>query len=262
MKIKKRKKRSQVILNPRDCSILISIFKNKVMTLAQIHQYFFENRCKSVSSRRLLKLGREKLVNKKALLINNKNCTYYSITEKGVELIKHDLYYEVENKNYKSDSVRHDIELVNISERLKETETVKYLVYESELLSSPYDHLDEALYAYYNLQTDLVLKIQQKEGFKGYVALEYERSLKVKRRNIKKLSDYYRYDQIKGVFYICENESIKKSLMKVDEEECANDKSKIYFCTLEEFKKSKNMIVFVNCKGKKIGFDLIQPKAG
>jgi len=242
-----------IILTKRDQTVLISLFKSKVISLNQIHQNFYQGTKRCSPSRRMQKLFLNGLVTKKVLLLNDLRQNVYGISKNGVEIVQEHLEGDVTSRNYKSDSIEHDLKLFEITKRIKEFKAIKNVITESELQSCSDFIRDDDLRSFVQLRSDRVLEIVGKNKT-SFAALEYERSLKRKSQNLKKLQDYYIHKRVPVVFYICKNTMIMNSLMESDKEASQNSKSKMYFITLEEFSSGSDEINFKRFDGTSLKF--------
>jgi hypothetical protein len=243
----------KVILNHRDQAILVSLFKNKLLTLEQVHRLFFPNRARVTANIRMNKIFRAGYIEKKSIFLKNSNQTYFEIKPLGIDFIKDHLNGDVAFKNYKSDSLIHDLNLVDISQVFLNFKSISEIYYESEILSYSHESLDDDLNPFLLLRTDRVLSILGPKG-SILVPLEYERTLKRSHRLVSKLRDYYLNEDIPIVFYICEDKRIIKELVKADAKACDGAKSKVYFCELKDVQSSNHKIIFENSLGQKRTF--------
>lgn len=200
------------------------------------------------------KLCRSGFIEKKSIFLNNSNQTYFEISPKGIDFIKHQLGGDVAFKNYKSDSLIHDLHLVDISNVFQSFSCVSNVFYESEIRSYSHESLDDELSSFLALRSDRVLELKVTGSEGVLVALEYERTLKRFHRLVQKLKDYYLHEDIPAVFYICENKKNIKELIKADEKACDGERSKVYFCELEDVKRSHERVAFINKENKKMVF--------
>ena len=258
MKIKSSKE-SQMIITKRDIKVLKAIFKNKVATLKQIHKAFFPNTNITNVARFMRRLKGSEYVLSRRYDMTKRSQNIYSITSKGLSLICEFLGLEVEFNSYKSSSILHDLELFNISEHFKKFQQVNKIYYESELQSNSIYLHHEYLNPFVNLKSDRVLKVEVISG-EAFLALEYERVLKERNRNVRKFENYYDQDKISGVLYLCENNSMIDLLMQIDKEVCPLENSKMYFCNIEDVKNKSNQITFKRFDGHKLIFKMSKTK--
>lgn len=192
-------------------------------------------------------------VDKKSLFLEGSNQTYFEITPLGLNFIKSNLSGDVVFRNYKSDSLIHDLNLVDISKVFLTFNSVSHMHYESEIRSYSHESLHDDLHPFLVLRTDRVISVTSSEG-SALVALEYERTLKRSHRLVSKLRSYYLNDDIPAVFYICETKEIIKELIKADTKACDGENSKVYFCELTDVQNSDHKITFTNQQNKKMTF--------
>lgn len=236
-------------MTERDQKILISLFKNKVLSLKQIREYFFKGSHPTYADKRMRILCYYKYAKKQVHILDDRLILIYSLTPKGLNLIKEYLPINIHQNRYKSDSIIHDLQLASISLHLKDFRSISQIFYESELQSSSDYSNHEELRAFVNLRSDRVLEIKGEEE-NIFLALENERTLKEKSRYLEKFKDYYAHKKILGVLYICSDDSIIKSLMKIDTEVCTENESKFYFVNISEASKESDKITFKNNLGQ------------
>ena len=237
------KNKPRVVVVDRDRQILIALFKNKALSLEQIHNRFFNGRSRTVVCTRLSKLFHLGLLEKKPFYDQKRIRIAYGLSKKGLEEIKSELPYEVNHRYYVSDSLQHDIILADVSEIFKKFKITKEVITESELQSVS-EFLDRHRHrAFVGARSDRMILMEKRSRI--YVALEYERVLKSSQRIKNKYDYYYRSRTIDVVLYVCEDPSLMKSMMKINEEKCKNSKSKIFFCTREHLESFETEAHFV-----------------
>ena len=226
----------------RDKKILISIFKSKIVSLKQVRKYFFDGG-KYNSSKRMSKLSQLGLIEKVSFSKDNRICRAYKITPKGVKFISPYLNYEINHKFYTSDSIEHDLALFDITKVFSNFKMISKIYTESELLSCSEFFKMDNLRPFVDLRSDRVFILGSKES-EFFISVEFERVLKSKERYVEKFEDYYKSSSVDAVFYICEDQSMLKSLMSIDKIICKEQESKLYFCTLEDVFKSLGSVNF------------------
>ena len=251
----KTNKKSYMVVTENDFKVLMSLFRNKVANLVQIQRVFFPNTNIKNVARFMRRLKGSDYVHVDKYMIDKKRQNVYSITHKGLDLISSILESKIDSNNYKSQAILHDLKIFDISECFEKFKQVQKIYYESELQSS-FNYLDnENLSPFVDLRSDLVLKVEFASG-DGFLPLEYERTLKEYSRNVKKFEEYYSSDAVVGVLYLCENDSIIKNLMKVDEYVCQSEESKMYFCNINQVKNESDQITFKGVNGHTLVFKM------
>jgi hypothetical protein len=202
-------------LTARDLEILQFVFEQRAVSHQQLAFKFFNNAHRSVAHDRLSKISIHGFLIKLSTLHEGIQTLFYSVTDKGVRAFAMQFRYEITNPNFKSDSVNHDIGLVEIRKRLERTSMVIEYISESVLQSCNGLIESEKFGGFSILNADAALVIDTKKD-QYQVALEYEMSDKQESRYFKKLTDYYLNNSISAVFYICGNAKIEKIIRKVD----------------------------------------------
>jgi len=177
----------------------------------------------------------------------------YSLLPKGIKAIQPYLPCVVDSQRYHSDSIEHDLVLGSITHIFNKLSVVKQIQTESELLSCSRLMEDDELLPFVNLRSDRACLIEGANRTQ-YLALEYEKTLKFRERNVSKLEQYYLQTSIPAVLYVCETTSIMKSLMQIDSDLCRNRKSKLYFCLREHVQSNPEEITFTRFDKKTLTF--------
>ena len=248
-------KNRKFFVTERDAEVLLAIFKSKILTLEMIYKFFFSGSTKSNTCRRLQQLIQHGYLLPKPVCIDRRRLSAFSLTPLGVKEIDRLLDYEVTHRYYISDSVDHDLDLVEIDDVVKRFNAVQKVLSESELQSCTNYTKIRDLVPFVKLRSDRVLSVESDNGLE-YVALEYERSVKSQKRNIGKLQDYYSKARIPAVFYVCKDHSVARALSKVDAEITKDRKSKVYFSTLSELQEATAKVTFQRHDGYTIDFKL------
>lgn len=243
-------KKRGVILTQRDQFILISLFKNKVLSLDQVRLTFFSNSSRVAAATRMRALNSSGYISKHQFEIEGRFQTIYEISEKGVQTIEGELEGEVTSKYYKSDSVIHDLELFNICEHITKVPAIGKIITESELQSCGDCLEHEDLRSFVQLRSDRFAELMSADKKITFLSIEYERSTKRRSQILKKLKDYYTHKKVTTVIYICRTEPIMKALMQIDLEIRGNELSKMNFITLKKFLENSKEIHFKKINGK------------
>jgi hypothetical protein len=238
------KSQKRIEITKRDLEILQFIFERRAVTHQQIAKVFFPSSHRCVPHKRLVKICKTGFLSKKSLY-GDRQILFYSLTDKGISEVKKVYKYEMSNANYKSDSIHHDIGLVEVRKRLEEMSMVVDYLSES-MLQSCIDLIESDKFNQFSiLNSDAVLVIDtQKSQFQ--VAIEYEVSNKSEARYIRKLSDYYLSDKIEGIFYICGNSHIEKLIRNADLIAGEKHEAKVFTCLEENLQLSSESITFRN----------------
>lgn len=245
--------RTRLMITERDKAILLYLFRNKVVSRAQMHKFFFRNASIKAVTQRLGKLSRYGLVKSIYFEKNGNSHRAYTIDKKGVIFISNYLPCEIQENRYKSDALEHDMALSEINFIFENLSMVYDVKTESELQSFGETIDDDGLLPFFEMRSDRAILVDGKNGRK-YLALEYERTLKSYSRNRSKFEKYYLQSNIPAVLYICETDTILKSLIQIDENLCKERASKMYFCTMDNIRNYAEGITFQRFDGRQLVF--------
>lgn len=243
----------RVTLTRRDREILQLLFKNKVLSWEYMQRYIFGDASRQTVNSRINKLHRSGWIDRKPIEVNGNLRFVYGLSRPGLDLIRCDLPYEVNKNQFVSDSIEHDLVLAEISKVFEQFKIVSQIFTEAELISVS-EFLERPRFRpFVSLRSDRLLVLRN-DSSASYVALEYERVQKSSVRLKQKFEDYYLNRGVSAVLYVCENQQMIKSMMKIDKELSQKNKSKIYFCSLSEIKSSSQELIFCNSEDGKLTF--------
>lgn len=237
----------RIELTTRDLEILQFVFEHRAVGHRQIASRFFKNNHRSVAHDRLTKLSKAGFLQKESTLHAGAQTLFYLITDKGMKAFGKQFKYEITSPSYKSDSINHDLGLVEVRNRLESLGMVVEYLSESVLQSCNGLIESEEFGAFSMLNSDAALVIETKEE-KYQVALEYEVSDKMESRYVDKLTDYYLSPSVDAVFYICGNSKIEKLIRKIDGLVGEKYEGKVYTCLEENIQSHRDDLPFLNRK--------------
>ncbi|MEI8347569.1 MAG: hypothetical protein WCG27_08875, partial [Pseudomonadota bacterium] len=121
------RKRRRMVLMGRDLKLFRFLFEYKVANLEHLRRYLFKGGSWQNVYRRLKKLRDAKYIERVAYLKDDKGYMAYSLSSKGQDQVLQNWPLDIQRVQLRSNSVLHDLELVDIGERLKaEVRTVDY----------------------------------------------------------------------------------------------------------------------------------------
>lgn len=234
-------------MTSRDLAILRFTFEQRVVSHKQISKRFFGTAKTSTVQFRLDALTRAGYLSKSVTLFGGVRTIIYSATHEAIRAISPNYGHEITKVNVKSDSVQHDLGLVNVRERLEKTKMMTTYLSENMLQSCGSLVESEEFKAFSLLNSDAALEINTpKRSFR--VALEYEASEKQEARYCKKLTDYYFAPNIAAVFYVCGSDRIERLIRKVDQDIGEKFDPKIFTCSEKTFHQEIGPLPFTNRK--------------
>ena len=238
-------------LPQRDRNLLEYLFRHKVARIDQIRRDVFNDVNKRYIYKRIEYLRKLDLVTPRAYYVNNKPKLAYQITQNAIGVIAKDFPYKIDKAVVKSDSIFHDMGLLDVVEAMKNLELVDTVVHENVLRSCSQLEDEEDTREFVWLRSDALIYLRG-PNYLANVALEYDRIPKSMARYRNKFEHYYRKKKIHAVLFISKNETLLKKLMKVDHEASQGIKSKIYFARYDDVISMPKELTFTNYKGGKI----------
>lgn len=237
-------------LTKRDRILFKYLFENKVATRDQINRDIFKTASFKAVNRRLNKLKRSKLIAHRPVALDNKMIYAYEVTRSGLEQSLEIIPDEVEQFTLKSDSIDHDLTLVDLIHHLKRLSGVTSIITENALQCYEDLKTDQTWRSYSYLHCDGVVCMKVND-LNAILALEYDKEIKSKKRYFKKLLDYYGYSEVQAVLYICENKNIKRTILEIDDQISDDGNSKFFLCLKDEVQNHTGQVTFENSKGQK-----------
>ena len=240
----KKNVRKGVVVTERDKHLFRYLFVNKVATVGDIKMDIFGKTALRVVHYRLQKLALAGLV-EAAALRDGYHRLVYSLTKKGfTEYIADE--NTIKRVQLKSDSLEHDLALLEIKRTLRRFKSSLAIYSENLLRSGIMDDIPE-LRALRELNPDAVVKLKV-NGKIYFLPLEYEASSKSPKRNAKLLSKYYTEPQLAGVIFISKTGTIEKKMRTKEAARKTRSGGKFYYALLEDVLKEEGKLSFVSIK--------------
>ena len=237
------KRKSKIFLQTRDRKILNFLFSNKLATVNQINTAVFKNVRTSYAYLRLAKLRDAGYIISDVTPYQSVIQQIYLLSSKGLNyLINYD-GLDTHHTQIRSDSRVHDLALVDILQRLKNLDCMTKIVTENDLVGLvDYENL-KPYSTFKALQSDGYCQLRSKRGLLN-VAVEYEKSLKIKKRIAEKMLNYSYERDVDLILCIADSEQILKRLKQVDKEVYGSHTSKMYFSLTADVLDSSKQLQF------------------
>ena len=234
----------------RDLSILQFLFEQRVATFQQLASRFFQSRDRSTVQHRLAKLIRSGYIVAFGIPCLGRMRTAYALEDKGFEVVKQTYRLKIAQSLYKSDSVLHDICLVDFRGRLERAKSIVQIIPENVLQACAAFTESEKFRSFVAINADaaLVVKTSNRQFQVGF---EFEASAKTPSRYEKKLSDYYLSSQVAAVFYVCSDARIEQLIRHADAEVGQKYEPKVYTCLQGTFQNGSFPLPFINRRNGK-----------
>ena len=183
--------------------------------------------------------------------INRRFYKIYNLTEKGFKVLKSIRPMEVSKLQLKSNSLVHDLHLINIFESIKDSRKVDHFVTENELQCLTRWQEEDFIKDFVELNSDgyLCLKINN-ENY--HTSVEYEHSENSKKKYENLVIDYYLNSSVDVVLFFTNKDWIRNHMIQVEKEQYQNQDPKFYFLKTKYELRAIDDFTFMNRKGQKL----------
>lgn len=240
------------VITDRDRRLFAQLFENRVMLLSQIHQQVFSGKSRQIVSRRLAELSDGGFLDRRKI-DGRRGSAFSAFSNKPAALkeIANSYRYAITTEMFKSDSVRHDISLVKLRNRLERLATVTNYFSENMLQACGFFSDRDETRPFVQNNSDAVIELTR-GGKKLLVGLEFESSEKAKERYIRKLVSYYTDGRTPVVLYVCENQRIQSAIAQAESEVIGKRPPRCHYALLENVLTSAGACTFSDLRGASI----------
>ena len=246
---KARKKNRKFVLCSRDMRIMRLLFESKIMSREQIGNQFFPDVSKDTVNRRLRRVTSVGLIKRKPIELKQRVFYGYSLTQKGLAVVKPTLPYEVKTLRSSSECPLHDIALNDIRQAFEAKSAVQSYYTENVMQGCDDYGSDKKFRPFVELNSDAMAEVDTRIGVLN-LAIEFDATHKSKSRYLHKVNHYYVERGVDGVLYVCANKHILNILHKIDKEVSDRYKCehKLYFALLADVTGAMDELTFTNAK--------------
>jgi hypothetical protein len=235
---------ASLTLGQREINCFTFLHTNKVATSKQIHRAIFgkdySNFCKKMRKYEELKLV-NRLTGAKEFDLSG----VYELTKKGFNVVRANRKGMIAHNRYKSNSIFHDLFLVEIRHILKSRELVMSYHTENQIQTTADFDTEKSLVDFKRLHCDALMVIKHaKSGRQIKVALEFELSDKSMKDYRKKLSDYYSSNGIAAVLYICKDKQTEIRIKKSELDVYQGNISRVHYLQYEMLQNIDQVVTF------------------
>jgi DNA-binding MarR family transcriptional regulator len=223
-----------------------------VMSISQLHHKIFPGRSLTVTSRRIRELWLKGFLERR--FIEGQGCRPRSVlqtTPKALKELADSYRYAITAELCKSDSVRHDLALVDLRFRLERLKSVTDYFTENMLQACAKLSEREETRPFVQVNSDAAIEVTRK-GEKFLVGLEYENSEKAKERYVRKLVSYYSDGRTPVILYVCESARIRSAIVQAEAEMIGKRPPRCHYSLLSDVLASSNECTFEDMNGAKI----------
>lgn len=239
----------------RDRQLMVRIFENRIMSAEQIGAEFFPSVARQNVLRRLAKLTQYGFLARR--MVNPfvaGDISAFSITPRALEAVKARYPFRIVKDYCKSDSVEHDVELVNVRSRLRAFRSVAGYYTENMLQTCEDFSVSDSFTPFKKQNTDAAIEIR-KNGKIILVGLEFERSEKIFDRYTKKLFGYYSDSRTAVILYVCKSLAIQRVVARAEASVMGANRPRCFYSLLEDVLQPNEKCIFKNLKGDTITLD-------
>lgn len=219
------------------------------MSVDQIREQLFSNIARQNVSRRLIKLEKYGLLERaRVRSFGFNDLSVYLNTPKAIREMRLKYPYRITKELCKSDSIVHDIELVNLRSSICKLQSVTRYFTENMLQACEDFSYSDQMVAFVKNNTDVVLEIS-KSGKRNIVGLEFERSDKAFDRYTKKIFSYYSDTRTAIILYVCASPAILKLVSRAEASVMGSSNPRCFYALQGDVLKSNQKCTFTNQKG-------------
>ena len=236
---------SALVLTPRDIEFFKYLHSCKVATTKQINRDIFKA-SRIACHERLKKFHKKDFVLKLSSQWEIDRSYVFSLSPKGMKVIKFNLESILDGKRFKSDSIAHDLKLVNIKNIFSKFKMVKDYITENQLQTYDLSFWEDDLSSMKEMRVDAVAWIQDIGKPKLMIPIELEISTKAASEYLNKITEIYYQSEIKFLFYICDSKETEKKIKKIERDFIKDQRKKIFYSTYKDILSHNGEISFTN----------------
>ncbi len=241
---------SKILITGRDVLLFEYLHACKVATTKQINRDIFKT-SHSTCYQRLKKYEERKFLKVVPTDRSLDQSFAYEVTNKGEKIVKSNFRDLISGDRFRSNSVAHDLTLVDIRNILMRKKVVKEYYTDNQIQTYKDFRTEDHLIPAQELQLDAVMKLKKGDLNPIWVGLEFESSAKAISRYQDKIMQYY-YRGPPFLVYICEDRSLENKVKKVESIYIKEKTPKIFYLTLKELLESKESVTFTRQDGQSL----------
>jgi hypothetical protein len=196
--------------------------------------------------RRLQKLRLNGLIESKGNDFRGDKSTIFGIGKQGQATLLQSDPNEYIGSRCKSNSIEHDIKLVDIRKTFSRFSYVRDYWTENKIQTSLQVAEDGKLSLFKAFNFDAVLRLDNQRGNRLLCGLEFESSQKSQALYDKKLKQLYQEPFLKAVLYICLSEQIENAIKKSESILVSEGDKKLFFVQYSKFSSESHVVTFQN----------------
>lgn len=234
----------KVKITERDLLLFKYLHEHKVATVKQIRRDIIVTN-DSTAWTRLQKLRMNGFIKSIGTNYRGDKSTIFCLNKRGYDLLLKTYPGEYLFDRVQSNSIEHDLKLVDIRKLMTAKNRVLDYWTENTLQTSAVLADDDKLSSYRMFQFDALMKVKNGEG-SVHCGLEYEYATKSKSDYDRKLAVFYRHSFLKAVFYICDSQATENAIKKAELRLEQEGHKKLYFAQYEQLTSGGEPLTFRN----------------
>ncbi len=240
-----------------DIRLLKYLFINKVASSKQINRDVYSGYWPQSARKRLFRLKKDKFICvKRPISIWKDQTSLYGLTNKGLKLITPLIKAPLVKRRLDSDSIEHDLNLVDIRKNLILKDCVKNYFTENQIHNEAKFYEDEQLKIFNQLRFDALVEYSRDLKNKVLIPIQYERIEKSNERYKKILSEFYLESSIPAIIYITDNDKTEKKIKDNERIIEPNTKDqKLFYGKLQDLSNNERLVKFYGQGNKLIKFE-------
>lgn len=235
-----------------DFKLLKYLLSNKVASRRQINRdIYVTHRPHSVCYRlkKLNDLGFIKAYRPYASRIDQSNI--YSLTSKGLQYILSELGSPLTRSRITSDSIEHDLDLVDIKRFFESKDYILKYFTENQIHNEASFNEDNDLTIYNQFKFDALVEYSKDAIHKALIPIQYERMGKSKKRYEKIITDYYCEQSISMVIYVLADKHTKKVMQEIEKKiQQGKESFKVFYGSFSDLSRNCELNKFYNQNNK------------
>lgn len=241
MRNKKRYK-----LTKNDLKLLRYLLINKVASREQINRDIYATYWPQSVRKRLYLLKADKLIKAiRPISTWVDQTSLYSLTSKGFHVIKPFIQTPLIYKRLESDSIEHDLTLVDIRHAFTSNRYVTKYFTENQIHNEETFQYSEEKKIFNQLRFDALIEFSKNSNNKVLIPIQYERTEKSKNRYKDILHNFYMESSIPAIIYITSSIKIEKAIKKAENEiEPNQDNQKLFYGATYKLSEGLNLTKF------------------
>lgn len=236
---------SSIVLTRRDIDFFKYLHSCKVATTKQTNRDVFKCghrtchfRIKKFLTRKFIsKIPSDGEIDKSFVL---------SLTSRGMKVVNANFKGLIDNKRFRSNSISHDLKLVNIRSLLLGLEMVKGYFTENQIQTYSLFNSQDDLSTFKEMRVDAMMFVQSQGKARLSIPLELEVSIKSSSEYQKKIREIYYHKGLTFLFYVCDSKESEVKIKKIETEFVTDQRKKIFYISYDELLSNNGIVTFIN----------------